>query len=143
MILTRRLFIFGTAAALALPAVNKIVPVGADSAIVKREFQAAPQSLRSIRELFFSNGDAGIARATVSIGQRPRDPLLSFTIGPNGFLVWKAAPIVLLKDETLRLDVAPCGVGARAELVYEADGKNYSEIFDFARGSRATIPHEV
>jgi len=143
--LSRRLFLFGSAAALATPAIAKIIP-----APVLAPFQLPAIPGRFIGDIFFeADHDAW---STIEVGVRGESHLkFAMTIPPLAVMRWSAVPleeIVLSHADVLEVAVKPHAEGriaaARANIIYwigRGDSRRgFIEEFSFPSGHRQSWP---
>jgi hypothetical protein len=139
---SRRLFLFGSAAALAAPAIAKIVP-----APMLAPFQLPAIAKRYISGLLFE-ADSNVA-SLIEVGVRGADrPGLAYAVGAGGCLNWSVAPrdeFALAPHDVLQVSVTPIGKGddiryAKAHIIYYIGGKGFVEEFGFPSGYRNTWP---
>lgn len=138
---SRRLFLFGSAAALAAPSIAKIVP-----APTLAPFQLPAIAKRYISGLLFE-ADRNVA-SLIEVGVRGADrPGLAYAVGAGGCLSWSAAPedeFALAPHDVLQVSVTPFREGdirhAKAHLTYFVGGKGFVEEFSFPSGHRQIWP---
>lgn len=141
--LTRRTFFIGTGALAAVALSRQVIldeHIAVAETIVVAELPPTISGRRRIHEISFWGDDRVPTRLTLG---RPQGlaPIVSFAIGPGGYLVWRApqgSEIVLLDNNptmgVLRLDCEPAVDNARCQLFYDHEGRYFVDTIRWVDG---------
>lgn len=136
--LSRRLFLIGSAATLASASVLAKIPIIADA---KRVDKWAIDGVAELHELSLSNESSHPTLYNLYVAQ---EKTLQFHVGPSGLLRWKTRyqnPILVPPEELLIIEALPSGKETSAFLIVrKRDGLLYFVSYDFISGNQSSIP---